>query len=361
MPLQLDRAELIAVLVESVTYGVAVNSIIRTLRAMFLLEKDSRRRVHPLTKVFRFAPYVMLFIATLHLFTDWYRNIHALTGFPARQDAIIFLADVRHWSYALKDISYGTSSQFGDMLLLLRAYIVWDRKLIPVLFPTACFIGSLISGGLVAFYEIKGYALFNPPLSSAVISILTCFTLNNVSSTFLIILRVWKVRGGSWGKHFGLSTFPIMKILIETGLIYCLATLATLILFLSKVTGQIIVLNSIASLIPILFCSILLQAVDRSASNRGNVSTSYVPDLSVDTRKQDRQNSRLNGLNGRGGNIPSVENGVQVEISRFIQMTPVKSANKEHSDGDHASASVVDGDVPDVYEFDPHKSSEYTI
>jgi hypothetical protein len=96
-----------------------------------------------------------------HLITDWYRNIHAFTETSNREEAIKFFANTKHWSYPLKDFTYGAASYFGDMLLvripyqdtnsvklklfqqMLRAYIVWDRRSFPMVIPVLCFLGSL--------------------------------------------------------------------------------------------------------------------------------------------------------------------------------------------------------------------------
>jgi len=244
----------------------------------------------------------MLFLATLHLIADWYRNIYALTSLDTREEARIWLAETKNWSYPLKDFVYGLSTCIGDALLVFRCYYVWNRRLLPIIVPTICFFATLATGNLVVYYEIKGKNPYSDPhLNKAIIGAWSVFILNNVSSTALILLRLWMVRRAAATttspKH---PTTPVVKMLLETGVVYCLSTIVVLVLFVYKPGAQLIVLNSISSLMPLLFCGMLLKISGR-----------------------DQFSSPLTARMGETTTQPDVSNGVHIEISRFIEMGPV--------------------------------------
>ena len=64
----------------------------------------------------------------------------------------------------------------------------------------------------------------------------------------LIIICLWRVRKArKWASTSIINTtLPVIKLLLETGAIYCLATLTILILDLSKNQDQVIILNAVS-------------------------------------------------------------------------------------------------------------------
>jgi hypothetical protein len=64
----------------------------------------------------------------------------------------------------------------------------------------------------------------------------------------LIIIRLWRVHRTIKWASTGImnTTLPVVKLLLETGAIYCLATLTILILDLSGNEDQVIILNAVS-------------------------------------------------------------------------------------------------------------------
>jgi len=145
-------------------------------------------------------------------------------------------------------ICQGINSILGDSIVIWRAWIVWGRRLSVVIVPLVLLVGVAFSSFGMAFAQVR--ALRDPSYATAfqksMIALPSLTLATNLVATSLILSRVFALqysmrkaeRGhgrGSLIGHGGMRYHRLLKILIESGGMYCLTWLILLCLI---VTGS---------------------------------------------------------------------------------------------------------------------------
>jgi len=288
----LDNAELIGTLIETLFYGIALCLGLRTISVFREQKRLGRLTV---ASIFSIAPYIMLTTATLHLAIDWYRSIYAFPNLPNKGARNLFLSSVKEWNYPVKDTLLGIQTWTADSILVYRCYLVWQKSPWVPLIPALCFIASFVSGWGVIITEglKKDPNVFSGNLHRYIMIFFICTVSTTVTSTSLILLKIWLTRRqvtGSRGNLLLLS--PSLTAFLESGAAYCTVVLLLFGFFFTGSAVQEVMLNTLSSLIPLLFSNILLKM----AGVRGD---SAIPEASVPS------NGVFTSRNRTWGNIQS--------------------------------------------------------
>ncbi|KAF8552348.1 hypothetical protein OG21DRAFT_149628 [Imleria badia] len=255
----LDKAELLAVLLETLLYGFSLLMFGGTIWTLFF-----QRSSHQVNRRMLTAACMLLLFSTVHLIIDIVRIMEGLILYRDTYvgGPVAFFSDVSQWTFVAKNYVFTAQTLIGDGVILYRCYAVWQSKLImilPVLLwgaTIATGIGSPYTASVVSQSEVFGGAL-----SQWITAFwATAFT-TNLLTTLLLVYRIWYVdrRATRLRGHRHSQLRPILYIIVDAGAIYSLTLLVGLICFVCQTNGQYVVLDMVTPIISITFYMVIIR------------------------------------------------------------------------------------------------------
>ncbi|KAJ7289213.1 hypothetical protein C8J57DRAFT_1046248 [Mycena rebaudengoi] len=224
-------------------YGIYLVTLGIAARVLFTAE----HRIHPSINWKTVGVSVLLFAnATLHLVLAIHTSIRAFilyTG-PGGPEAIYKSAS--QWENYVRPMCVGLQSLIGDAILIYRCWLVYSRSWHIVAFPFVLWLAN------IACQVRKGYVQSTLPQALVTASELypwgvAFWTLTiciNLSTTPLIVLRIWRVDNEMVQSRLPLGSrrrdtprTPLgrtMRHMIESGLIYTTAAIITFAAYTSQ-------------------------------------------------------------------------------------------------------------------------------
>ncbi|KAF8496499.1 hypothetical protein F5888DRAFT_391838 [Russula emetica] len=158
-------------------------------------------------------------------------------------------------------ILQGINSILSDSIVIWRAYVVWGRRLSVVIVPIVLLVGVGFSSFAGAFAQSRAYhePNFAAAFEKTMIALPSLTLATNVAATSLVLSRIFalhimmrraeRLDGlGSLIGQGGTRYRRLLKILIESGGMYCLTWLILLCLILTGSTASHIFLTIIGQL-----------------------------------------------------------------------------------------------------------------
>ncbi|TCD60866.1 hypothetical protein EIP91_009385 [Steccherinum ochraceum] len=255
----LAELDIIAAALQSMLYGAALLMFILT---MYILLRDRRRR--RLNRTMIGASFALISLATAELGVNiqWIRNGFITLG-PNHVDGIEgYFADVSEPAYIVKGALYNVQTLILDAVVIYRAYVVWQKWFV-------IWIPGVLWCGLLTSIVGLNYAFATSPRNTdnvfaastgAWITAVYALTLaTNVSATGLLAYRIWRVsrRAAEFVPSNRLSV--ILHVVLESGTIYSMITIAALITFLAGSPVVYLLLDLISPIISIVFNMIIVR------------------------------------------------------------------------------------------------------
>ncbi|TFY71475.1 hypothetical protein EVG20_g1542 [Dentipellis fragilis] len=279
MGIPLDRAVLVALFVESITYGICITiSIVTTLVLM-------RAKAEGGVADFRLlgALLFMLVTATVHVVLSLIRVFDAFL-LSSDVTPVEYLTDPSNPVFRGKIAVLVLQSLLGDGVNIWRCFVVYNRKLKAVAIPSAITLAGIVSGCFVLTTLSRthgSWPSFNN-LSRWITAYDTLMMSTNIYCTVAIAFKIYTT--GSHRTNLG-SLLPVFVAIIETGALYTASLMAYLIAYLAASYGQYIVLDIVTPLVPCLFCLLILQVKFHNAGPQV---------INVDTiSRQSKEHSRI--------------------------------------------------------------------
>ncbi|KAF4580655.1 hypothetical protein EYR40_003053 [Pleurotus pulmonarius] len=328
----IDTAQIVALFLESVLYGVYLVTFVACLRVL-LIAPSAAASSHPaypslhlpppnhhngngyngytksfslrdyfkplrhINKPMLFAALLMLIFATLDVAFGLHNNILAFVKTPpiviaddgteeGGPEAVF--DDIGRWTNVMKMVNYVAQTFVGDSILLYRCFVVYDRNWWVVAFPILLWLGTTACGVMTSYSEAAvGVGTLDQSVIKPFITSMLVLTLaTNMLTTGLIVLRIWKVDTRvsqfrpSTSSHASPRLPPsplarVMRVLIESGLIY---TTTILILFGTYLAGSNAILalsNAVVQIIGITFNLIIINTdrARKSGTSTGGVES----------------------------------------------------------------------------------------
>ncbi|KAJ6627869.1 hypothetical protein B0H10DRAFT_1992397 [Mycena sp. CBHHK59/15] len=254
--ISLELAEIVAFILELITYGVFLVFFGVTLWAIFQKSHDRRINRSFLTTV------VLLFaISTAHLAVSCVRIVDGFVGAAATPyGARAYFSDVRRPTHVVKATLFLVQTCVSDSFVVYRCFVVWARRWPVICLPLALLCATAASGiGLIYTLTKRatpGATVFLGALVPWVTSFFTLTLCTNVLCTALIAARIWR-RARLAVQYSALRPFGV--VVVESGAIYSGALLALLLVYASGSTGQYPALDYIMPLIGIAFSMIIVR------------------------------------------------------------------------------------------------------
>jgi len=257
MGIRLDTAELLALLLETLLYGIFLTLYFVVIALFWRNSRDKtlvrqRKFIVPVAST-------MLALATAHLIVDFVRILQAFVFEleTTKGGAIAYYHKIQSPLYITTKVLYVLQTTLGDGFLIWRLYIVYGKKL-KFAAPFLVMLTVNMIVGFVACATISRAIPGTTIFAAAKQWIATFFSLTmciNVLCTGTIVWRIWS---RSWGRAGG-SYIAIIAVIIESGALYTFSVLALLIAFLSGSDGQNAALDAVQPIVGIIFLLLILQ------------------------------------------------------------------------------------------------------
>ncbi|KAF7304366.1 hypothetical protein HMN09_00838600 [Mycena chlorophos] len=253
-PLSLAQGRLFGALFECLLYGI--NVILFFVVSYMALGERSKLPRHI---GFGYAAVVAIFaLCTAHVAAVMRELFVAF--FVADVPPDLFYLDHTQPTDLTEKSIYAAVTFAADSLLIFRAYIIFDRSLLAVVFPTCTLLATMVLWIiLIHAYAVTtpGTILFPPAIDRLVVASYTMSLVTNLVITLMISIRIWlRIRASLRAGVGAASPYKLYLVpFIESGVIYPISLILEAI-FLSTRNNALEVLSGstaqILGIVPLL-------------------------------------------------------------------------------------------------------------
>ncbi|KAF8838721.1 hypothetical protein BDN67DRAFT_971120 [Paxillus ammoniavirescens] len=274
MSLNIPKAELIGVFLESLFYGIYVMVFIQCMQVL------RRRQSRPSDYLVGTAVSLFVLI-TAHLVVDIVRNMDAFTadmGIP--NYPITYYETFDTWKNILKSSLYVTVTIISDAFIMYRCFIVWGRSYFVIIVPFMLLLVD-IAIGIFWVYTLSlivpGENVFADALSVRVKVFYAVTLTMNVMCTILLAFKIWRIQKNLAPFAKGNQDLSrIIAIVIESGSVYSALLIVMIATYTSASPAMFIFLNSLSPIIGIVFSSVIVRiGLGLSAGDTPRVNVSH--------------------------------------------------------------------------------------
>ncbi|KAI0027984.1 hypothetical protein K488DRAFT_35307, partial [Vararia minispora EC-137] len=250
-----DEAQIVALFVESVLYGVFLVTFGMTVRTLLFSRGDSSTvrsgGQHYFFVVVAFAFFV---VAT---FDEAMVLRHVLDAFiyykgPGGPNGEFSM--ISYWVNVMKTVDYCIMTSIGDAVLIYRCFIVWSKNWFIIVGLGILWVAFLVVAVIEWYIEFTMHsnALLSAsnlrPFVHAVQSITLCI---NVIATSLIVYKIYQVQktNTSVSIHGGGASSGLkraMRIIIESGALYTASVIAFFAVYLASSNAQYVAADAVS-------------------------------------------------------------------------------------------------------------------
>ncbi|KAI0318591.1 hypothetical protein OF83DRAFT_934320 [Amylostereum chailletii] len=290
--MEIDLAELLAIFLETLVYGVFLTLFIVTTVAMFM---PSQNPAHIRQRWFVIpVAGVMLFLATFHLVIDFVRIVNAFVKEVHQPGGSIgYYGDIAQPLHVMKTAVYVTQTAVGDSVLIWRYYVVYGKKIWFAVPLILLMFGDAVTGYVVC-WQFSRASPDSTVFSTAASWITTFFVLTfciNIICTAAIVFRIlFSVRGMITSGRG--NVVPAMVVIVESGALYAGSVLALLVSYLAGSNGQFPALDVVTPLVGVVFSLIVLQIRFRVGHDSHSPNAVLSSSGGVTTRPRPRGGTR---------------------------------------------------------------------
>ncbi|TFK71147.1 hypothetical protein BDN72DRAFT_817940 [Pluteus cervinus] len=268
-PLSFAIAGLVSVWAETMLYGVYSTIFFESL----YITHKRKRRSSSSVKVFTIATILMYIIATLHVSIGLYRLLKGFVWLEGENAAAIYFSTFKGiWEHTLYTVLNLLMIWMGECLLVYRCYIIWGCNIWVVLPSILLFLAGVAVNVPVLVYWTKHGAVLGNPLRPALSSIYPLAFVQNLLATGLIAYRLvvqhyFSQNSGIRPNGSRLGLMNVVRIILESAMLYCVEFFVLIILYILKHPAQYIILSMVTPTIGIVFNMILVRlqfAIDDS-------------------------------------------------------------------------------------------------
>jgi len=262
----LDTAELAGLSLEFLLYGVFVVLFIQS-QNLLLFSPRSATSVRSTGKVVLVTASILLFLFTsAHFAIDVSRLFDAFIynrdhpGGPA-----LYLGTLANPKNVAKTACYLVQTVIGDLIMVYRVYMVYQKNIWVVSFPLLM-IGGIICTGIgitIKFSQFNiGVEIFESDTGHWILSWFIVTLMSTFTSTCLIAFRIWSMDRRMKSAMARSSLSPIIHIIVESAACYSAVLAFTLFSYVGKSNIQFIGIDATSPTIGIVFTVIIVRLYD---------------------------------------------------------------------------------------------------
>ncbi|KAJ7484644.1 hypothetical protein FB451DRAFT_1233036 [Mycena latifolia] len=201
----------------------------------------------------------MFIFGTIHLGIDAHRAMESFVYYPGGAFAYLLATGTNSGEYVLKNVLYNVQTLLGDGFIIYRLYQTWGRNKF-IAFPFfLCFLASIataIGVNVTQTLRKPNQSIFSGALHDWPLAFFIMTFIVNVGCTSLIAYRIWAVNRQTKMLNVG-TLVPVAVVIVESGLIYSIAVVIDLALYLSNSGAYKIVQDTLMQIIGLVFCGII--------------------------------------------------------------------------------------------------------
>ncbi|KAF8154741.1 hypothetical protein B0H34DRAFT_535864 [Crassisporium funariophilum] len=277
MAVTLDVALAVSVWVEALIYGVYASLF---FEALFIMVKKKSPWVVS-AKVFMGGTIAMFVLATAHMVVNLYRF---LRGFVLDIDPLgpaVYLLDFSRWDNLAHSAMLCIMTWLGDAMIY-RCFVIWDRQLWVTVIPVILLILSISSNAALFFWFTHPGSQSPQEVMSWLGTVYPFAFAQNTITTGMIAFKIWRQHRASVtlgvAQHSPLDLLGIMRIIVESAMIYTFELLVLIILYPLGSNAQFIVQSAVIPSIGIVFVLIAIRVhFSRSRSLFGETVMAAMP------------------------------------------------------------------------------------
>ncbi|KAJ7058730.1 hypothetical protein C8F01DRAFT_1255149 [Mycena amicta] len=305
--LSLDKATLIALVIE--TFNVGIFTVLFGASLRFIFIKKSYNASGLLTPTL----CVIWLLTMAHWIVDIIRARIAFIDEPGQ--AVAYLSNPAQPLEGAKLGLYSTMTIIADFFMMYRCWMVWNGKWLVLALPVLAWIATAVTGwvGLAEIVRTQKGGIFHANLVPWVVSFFAMSLGTNILCTALIAWKVLqsqiRLRRASGANHRG-RVIPALIVFIESAALYSLSLMTLLITYELGVNTSFIILDLTSSVIGISFSSIILR-ISLTTSSRSRSQISALQAASPPSR------GNVSGLGGVGVESYALNT---VHVSRLVEV-----------------------------------------
>ncbi|KAJ7326169.1 hypothetical protein DFH08DRAFT_884978 [Mycena albidolilacea] len=247
----LTDAQSYGLFLESIFYGIYLVTCGVCLKTLLLSRLGDRLKpVRELNWAMLIVVFILFGVATVDAILQFYRNLHTFQIANGPGDAAGDFSNISDPINVVKSATVCIQTTIADMMLVYRCWVIYGRSWLVISLPGLLVLGNTAVTGVVLYLEItlNQHALLSvkqiKPFGAAFWALTIVI---NIITTGLIVARMWRINRGTQdiiyrperrGPRPSTTLQHIMRIVIESGLLY---TGTSLITFISYVTNSVAV------------------------------------------------------------------------------------------------------------------------
>ncbi|KAI5884878.1 uncharacterized protein SCHCODRAFT_02645664 [Schizophyllum commune H4-8] len=259
MPLEVDGSHLIAIISQSIVYGISLPLFATTIWAL----KGSQHA----SRIWYPAAFALFALSTAHVVVDSRNTYIGLIGNAG--EAKVYFSDITREK--AKNTINLLETALADAILIYRCWVLYRNWWI-IAFPCVCWVGTVISGSfsLWATIRLASVSVEDVVAQQYSIAWITAFYSTTLATTFistgLLARKLWIVHSYNFSNSSSstdgrTSVWPILLVVVECGALYAIANIAMITVFtVATVPATYILVDFIGQLIPLTFYLIIVCA-----------------------------------------------------------------------------------------------------
>ncbi|KAJ8488673.1 hypothetical protein ONZ45_g13866 [Pleurotus djamor] len=260
--------EVVVVSDQGLLYGVYASLF---FEAMYLMVKQRMMIKSGPSRVFFWGCLLMFIVATIHIALNVLRLLRGYVFLSGEVGPAQYFLDLGRWENVAHDALNAFMTWIADGLIIYRAFLVWNNNFYVIILPCLLLIMSIIANAIALkeFTQAPMGTIFGPSLKHWMNSIYALAFVQNVMTTGLIAYRIWRQERES--NQVGIHTsgsrsslMPIVRIVIESAMIYVVELLVLIILYALHHNGQFVVQESVVPTVGIVFTLLTIRIIMRA-------------------------------------------------------------------------------------------------
>lgn len=255
-----DAAVVLSLTLESILYGFSIFMFLGTICALTYNRCSDRPSL--------VVAVLLLILSTAHVVVS---IIHAEDGLVKYRDTFLggpvaFFGDVSQIPYVIKNALYVMQTLVADGMVIYRCYIVWQSTRVIIL-PCMLWCGVAVTG-FHAIYSCSqtSSSIFVTELAQWIRAFLVLTIATNLLSSGLLAYRIWMIEHSVSTVRTGKSSLmPILRVLVDSAVLYSAVLFPALICFVFSNTGEVVVLAMAMPIMSIAFYMVIIRiAINRN-------------------------------------------------------------------------------------------------
>jgi len=222
-----------------------------------------QRRHKPPNGVLLGAAIVIFICTSMDVLIECNRLLIGLLFTPPMQTNEYF-NDGGDWTFGLQDTVRVLNMLTADAVLIYRAWMVWEQRWPIVAMNILIWLSTLVTS--IRILQLQITWMGQPEKMQYLVDMVAwslatqCLTLvQTVAATSIIVVRLWKVDRAA-AQYRDTSLLPVVRILVESGMLYTSLMLVNVIVTSLVNPGLFIVLQLMSPIIGITFSLIIVRA-----------------------------------------------------------------------------------------------------